>query len=317
MERSGHLAMLGFAALVAGSFALGSRAAPLIDPLALTAARFWLAAALLVPLALRTASRGAARPTLARGGAPGRWAILGSLYAIYFVLMFEGLKTAPPVGAAAVFTLTPLMAAGFGWLLLRQRLSRRAALALGIGAGGALWVVFRGDIGALLALTPGRGEAIYLVGCIAHALYTPLFRLWARGEGLARAALWTSLAGAVLLTTLGAPAILATDWRALPGIVWLTLGYTAAFATVASMLLLQFASLRLPAARVMAYTWLVPAFVLVWEAALGGPLPGAPVWPGLALTGVALALLLRPDQASGASGPAGRSAASGDSSRAR
>ena len=62
--------------------------------------------------------------------------MLGGLFAIYFILMFEGLKTAPPVAAAAVFTLTPVMSAGFGWLLLRQVTTGWIALALSVGAGG-------------------------------------------------------------------------------------------------------------------------------------------------------------------------------------
>ncbi|HCE70317.1 MAG TPA: EamA family transporter, partial [Ruegeria sp.] len=52
-----------------------------------------------------------------------------------FVLMFEGLKTAPPVSAAAVFTLTPVLSAVAGWLLLRQVTTPRMALALAVGAG--------------------------------------------------------------------------------------------------------------------------------------------------------------------------------------
>ncbi|HIC66573.1 MAG TPA: EamA family transporter, partial [Paracoccus sp.] len=43
----GHAAMLLFSALVAGSFSLGARAANLIDPAAITAARFVIAAALI------------------------------------------------------------------------------------------------------------------------------------------------------------------------------------------------------------------------------------------------------------------------------
>ena len=62
--------------------------------------------------------------------APWRYLALGAALAAYFVLMFEALKTAPPVSAAAVFTLTPLMAAGFGWLLMRQRMTARMAVAL-------------------------------------------------------------------------------------------------------------------------------------------------------------------------------------------
>ena len=51
-----------------------------------------------------------------------------------------------------------------------------------------------------------------------------------------------------------APAWLATDWAALPAIVWITLAYIVVFATMVSSYLLAFASLRLPAAKVMAYT---------------------------------------------------------------
>ena len=42
----GHLAMLAFSALVAGSFSLGALAAPFVDPAALSALRFAIAAVL-------------------------------------------------------------------------------------------------------------------------------------------------------------------------------------------------------------------------------------------------------------------------------
>lgn len=107
--------------------------------------------------------------------------MLGGLFGIYFVLMFEGLKTAPPVSAAAVFTLTPVMAGVFGWLLLRQVTTARMALALAIGAAGALWVIFRADVAALLAFEVGQGEVIYFFGCLSHAIYTPMVARLNRG----------------------------------------------------------------------------------------------------------------------------------------
>ncbi|MFN7052379.1 MAG: DMT family transporter, partial [Gemmobacter sp.] len=162
----GHLAMLAFSALVAGSFSLGALAAPLIDPGALTALRFLLAATLVGAMAF---GRGAIHRNMLH--APWRYVLLGGLLATYFVLMFHGLQTAPPVSAVAVFTLTPIMAAGFGWLLLRQGLTRRMALALVLGGLGALWIIFRADLRAAIQLDLGRGEAIYFLGCIAHALY--------------------------------------------------------------------------------------------------------------------------------------------------
>ncbi|TNC46771.1 DMT family transporter [Rubellimicrobium rubrum] len=284
--------MLVFSALVAGSFSLGARIATRVDPIAFTALRFWVAG--LVIGAGLAATGGLRRPR-----AVWRQGVLGVLYAVYFVLMFEGLKTAPPVAASAVFTLTPLVAAGFGWVLLRQRFSRRIAGALSLGGAGALWVIFRADLGALLALDLGRGEAIYFVGCVAHALYTPLVARLNRGEGAAEFSLGVVVAGALLLTVLGAPRILATDWLALPAIVWVTLLYVAIFASAATMTLLQFAALRLPSSKVMAYTYLVPAWVLLWEAGFGASPPPALVLVGVGMTGAALLLLLRPENGGG------------------
>ncbi len=286
----GHVAMLVFSALVGGSFVLGAMTAPLVDPAALNALRFLLAAAVIGAAAWTTTGL----PRSA-GRAPWRYGVLGGLFAVYFVLMFEGLKTAPPVSASAVFTLTPGMAAGFGWLLLRQRLTARMAVALAVGAAGAIWVIFRGDPAALAAMQIGPGERIYLLGCLAHAAYTPMVRRLNRGEPPVVFTFGTLVAGCTIMGAWGWRAIAATDWAALPVIFWIALAYLVIFATAASFVLLQAATLRLPSAKVMAYTYLVPTWVILWQMALGQPHPSVLVLGGVGLTILALALLLKDD----------------------
>lgn len=284
----GHLAMLVFSALVAGSFALGAMMANEVAPVAFTALRFALAAVL---LGLGALANGGIAPRDA--AAPWRYLLLGGLFSSYFVLMFEGLKTAPPVSAAAVFTLTPILSAIFGWLLLRQVTTARMALALAVGAAGALWVIFRADLGALLRFDIGRGEAIYFVGCMVHAAYVPFVRLMNRGERPLVFTFGMVVAGTLVLTTLGWGAIRATDWAALPGIVWVTLAYTVVFATAGSFVLTQYAALRLPSAKVMAYTYLTPAWVILWQTALGHGAPAGRVVLGVVAVMIALWLLLK------------------------
>lgn len=287
-ETQGHLAMLAFSALVAGSFSLGAMVANDISPLALTTARFLLAGMLIGAVAA-----GTGRLKREHFAAPWRYGVLGALFAFYFVMMFEGLKTAPAVSAAAVFTLTPIMAGGFGWLLLRQVTTPRMALALAIGAAGALWVIFRADLGALLAFEIGQGEVIYFWGCVAHALYAPMVRKLNRGEPALVFTLGMLIAGFLVLLAAGWGDVLATDWASLPPLVWVALVYLAVFASSATFVLLQFASLRLPSAKVMAYTYLTPSFVILWEIALGNGAPRSLVLGGVVLTVVALGMLLK------------------------
>ena len=84
--------MLLFSVLVAGSFALGSLVANEIAPLALNAPRFWIAAVIVGVVAFGS---GAVKPGDFK--ASWRYVVLGLVFSTYFVLMFEGLKTASSV----------------------------------------------------------------------------------------------------------------------------------------------------------------------------------------------------------------------------
>lgn len=295
--------MLAFSALVAGSFSLGQRIANQIDPAALTLVRFLLAA--VVMAAIVQAGPGFRRAHLR---APWRWGLLGGIYAIYFVLMFEGLKTASSVSTAAVFTLSPLLSAAFGWLLLRQVMTARMAAALAIGAAGALWVIFRADWAAFLRFEVGRGEVIYFVGCIVHAALPSVMKMTNRGEPQLVATTMLLAGGFATLLPWGLGPAMATNWPSLPLLVWVTVAYVALIASGATALLLAVASQRLPGAKVMAYTYLVPSWVIGWELALGAAPPPTLVMVGIGMTIVALAMLLKEEPVSAGPGRTGHPA---------
>ena len=281
-----HLAMMLFAACISVSFPLGHRAAPHIAPEALTLARFALAS---VVMALLAAGRARAE----HFRAAWRFPVLGGLLALYFVLMFEALRLTDAVSTAAVFTLIPAMSAVFGWLLLRQVTTPRMAVALALGSAGAVWVIFRGDWARLMALDLGAGEAIFLVGCAAHAFYAPLVRRLNRGEPVIVFTLGTLLGGLVPLALWAWPSAAGTDWGALPPVVWAAVAYLGLVATAGTFFLLQYATMRIKAAQVMAYGFLTPVFVVVWEGLLTGDWVSLPVWLGVAAIVGALLLLLR------------------------
>ena len=283
-----HIAMLVFSILIAGSFSLGSMVANDISPIALTAVRFVLAAFIVGSIALFSGS--IARKELT---ASWRYFVLGGTFSLYFILMFEGLKTASPVSAVAVFTLIPAMSCWLGFFILGQMVSGRTLLAVVIGATGSLWVVFRADFLALTMSSVGRGELIYFVGCVAHAFMPILFRGLNRGETPVMVTFGLLVSGALILCLFGAGEIIQTDWKELPSLVWITIFYVAVFATAVTSVCLQFASMHLPAANVMAYTYLTPTWVLLWEIFLGHDVPPFWIWGGVLLTAVSVIVLLR------------------------
>lgn len=282
----GHAAMLIFALLISGSFTLGDLAVPHIDPGALTVARFVLAALVIGLIA-------APRLRRVHFAAPWRYPILGGLMGAYFILMFEALAVTDPVSTGAVFTLTPIMSAVFGYLLLRQITTGTMAVSILLAGLGAIWVIFRADIDAILGLRLGWGERLFLVGCACHALYTPLVRLTRRDEPVLVYTLGMLLGGIATTTAYGWSATAATDWAELPVIAWAGILYLGVATTALTALLVQFATMRLPSAKVMAYGYLVPTFVIVQEGILGHGWVAAPVWLGVAATVVALLILLK------------------------
>lgn len=276
-----HLAMLAFAAMIAGSFTAGALAVPHIAPVPLNALRFLLATLVMGVLAF-----GIAREEPKVPPAPWRMLVLGALNAVYFVSMFIALTMTEPVATSAVFTLIPLMAAGLGFFLLRQRVGATVLLSLVFAALGSIWVIFRGDLGTIAAFDVGQGELIYLVGCFCYALYAPLVRRFNRGESALVSSFWTLAAATICIALFGIRDIFATDWLHLPAVVWWVLAYLAIFPTAISFFCLQYASMRLPASKVLAYGYLTPVFVIVYEGFLGHG------WASLSVAAGALVIVL-------------------------
>jgi drug/metabolite transporter (DMT)-like permease len=287
----GHCAALLFALIIAGSFALGDKAAPFMDPAALNTVRFVLSAVVVAAI-FRMARGSWPKPP----AAPWRFAVLGSLFGIYFITMFIGLRLSSPVSTSAVFTLIPIMSAGFGLLLLHQTTRPVVLLSLAVAASGSLWVIFRGDMEAILKFEIGRGEAVFLVGCACHAAYAPLLRLYRRDESQIEYTLWIVIGTAAFLTVFGLRPLLATDFAALPAIVWIAIAYLSILATAITTFLLQYAAVRLPASKVLSYGYLTPVFVIAIEGLTGFGWTNLSVLGGaIVIASALLVMALAPD----------------------
>ena len=261
----GHLAMLLFAALVSASYSLGGMAASHIAPAAINTIRFVIGIAVMAAaVALVTGGRIPAPRT------SWRYMVLGGLMAVFFVTMFMALRLTDPVSTGAVFTLMPLMSALFGYLLLGQVPNGLVLASLVFAGLGSVWVIFRGDVDALLAFDIGEGETIFFIGVICHALYAPMVKKLNDGrEPLVAFTLWTLVGTGLCIALYGTGDVLATDWTALPPVVWVAIIYLAIVTTAGTTFLVQFGAMRLPAAKVLAYTYLTPGCIILYEGLLG------------------------------------------------
>ena len=283
----GHAAMLAFSILVSVSFVAGLRIANQIDPSVITFVRFVIAAAF-IAIIITFQKQWEQSKLLSIW----RSAILGTLIAIYFVTMFEGLKTASSTSMSVVFTLTPLLAGFFDFHFSGTRMSRKVWGIVAFSALGAIWIIFDGELKNIKALNIGFGEKLFFMGCICHAIYAALIPKLNRGEPAIIQTFGTLVAGIFIVGFFSIGELSITLWSNINIFAVLTIIYLAIFATAISFFLIQYSAIRLSSIKVMAYTYAIPIWVVFSEMLiLGGSLDFS-ILIGALIISICLILLL-------------------------
>ena len=288
---SGHMAMLLFSLLVSGSFVLGSIIANLISPDLVTFLRFLIAFIAIAILILYQS-----KFRFLKYLSIGRSLILGALISIYFITMFEGLKTASSTSMAVVFTLTPLLAGFFDLIFSNRVMSKKVWITVVVAAIGALWIIFDGNIQNFINFKVGYGEKLFFIGCICHALYAALIPKFNNGEPAIIQTFGTLISGIIILGLFSNNEIIYHSWIDFPVIVLLTILYLAIFATAASFFLIQYSAVRLSSIKVMAYTYAVPIWVVLLQIIFLQQLPNSITFVGAFVILVSLLILLFNDE---------------------
>jgi drug/metabolite transporter (DMT)-like permease len=288
---SGHMAMLLFSLLVSGSFVLGSIIANLISPDLVTFLRFLIAFIAIAILILYQS-----KFCFLKYLSIGRSLILGALISIYFITMFEGLKTASSTSMAVVFTLTPLLAGFFDLIFSNRVMSKKVWITVVVAAIGALWIIFDGNIQNFINFKVGYGEKLFFIGCICHALYAALIPKFNNGEPAIIQTFGTLISGIIILGLFSNKEIIYYSWIDFPVIVLLTILYLAIFATAASFFLIQYSAVRLSSIKVMAYTYAVPIWVVLLQIIFLQELPNTITFVGAFVILVSLLILLFNDE---------------------
>lgn len=253
-----HCSMIAFSIFVSGSFTFGSLIADSIDPELLTFYRFLLATLLLgIILHFKKSIHSSHFKKV------WRYFVLGAIYSTYFVFMFVALKYTTTVSTAAIFTLLPLFAAIMERLFLRKKSPLLIWLALISSGCGAIWIIFEGSIIGLLQFRFEKGEAIFLVGTIVYASYAIIQPKLFKGENIYVTTLGVLAAGSIILAI---SLILQQSSFIVDKItfeVFWVIFYLSIFASIGSISCLNYASPRLSAPVVSAYTLLVPFWVIL------------------------------------------------------
>jgi drug/metabolite transporter (DMT)-like permease len=263
-----HAQVLLSRALIATSFTIGVAITHGLEPLLLTLLRFALASVLFAPYVFWRHK--VAWPSLR---AWLGYSAISACMVIFFWCMFEALRLTSALNAAAIHTLVPGLSAIYAAWLLAERLQRHQLVALAVGLIGALWVVFRGESSRLLGLEIGAGDLIFLLGCLAMGLYTPLTRKCYQGEPVAVMTFWVLVTGTGWLLLINNVAVWEMNWASVEPRVYAGVLYLAVFTTVVTFFIQQHGAVHIGPTHTAAYTYLTPLMVVLIEWFSGDGLP--------------------------------------------
>lgn len=280
-----HSLMLFCAVLVSTSFTACAAVSDALDPLVLTFTRFLLASLFLSPWVMVKVGLRVSPSLLFRS------AIISCCLVLFFWCMFLSLRYTTALNTSVIFATVPFISFMYNRLLGQDHIGRTRTTALLLGMAGAVWVIFRGDPAQLIKLDLNRGDLIFLAGCFANGLYTPLVKKLYRGEQMIQFTFWILVTGTVWLGLVGGTRLVATEWGLIPGGTWGWIVYLAFFTTVITFFLTQYCILFLGPTRVMAYSYLYPCLVLILDLLLGKGLPPPGVLPGVAIVLAAMIVL--------------------------
>ena len=280
--------MFLFSLFVTGSFIFGKLYAEIIEPELLTFYRFLFGALILGSYLVY--SKNLSRSILFR---PWRYLVLGGIYSVYFVFMFIALRYTSTISTSAIFALMPFFTLILDSLLFNKKSKPLIWLALGLSSFGALFIVFDGSLQNALKFKMDYGELIFLIGTIVYSSYALLQPRLNNSEHLLITTFGVLIAGTLIVgSTLVIQGESFTPDTISLGLIFLVI-YLAIFASIGTILCLNYASNKIPGTNVMAYSLLIPFWVLLVESFGNEGLAPAYTYIGIVPIGMGLIFLYR------------------------
>ncbi len=238
-----------------------------LEPFALTAIRFTIAAAVLWLVAVRL-EPDTPLPWSVRWRLAGLGVLGNSCYQMGFIV---GLDRTTAGNSALLIASTPLMTAVLGSALGVERLTRGVLTAVGLGTVGVALVVLAK--GAGFSLDTMSGDLLTLGAVFCWALFTHGVRGMKDRASPLRVTAWTTLGGAPLLVAVGLPDLARLDWAAVGAATWGAVLYSALLSIVVAYLIWNRSVQHIGGNRTALYGVTVPLFALATAAIVLGERP--------------------------------------------
>jgi drug/metabolite transporter (DMT)-like permease len=285
-DHATDLGLLALAAIWGINFSVVKAVLGVLDPLALNALRFPMAALVLAAVMARRPAPPIDRADRIPIALLG---ILGNV--IYQMAFIQGIDATLAGNASLLLATSPVWTVLLSAALGHEEPNGLVFLGSAITLGGMGLVVLGGGRAVGLGWETLRGDALMIGASVLWSVYTVGSGRYVRKYGAIRVTAWTLWVGTPLLVLLGLPSLLSTHWGSVPGWVWGGVAYAGILSVGLAYLLWYRGVKRLGNSRTALYSNLVPVAALLTAWLWLGEVPTALQVGGAAviLAGISLA----------------------------
>lgn len=200
-----------------------------------------------------------------------------------------GLSITTPSNASIVTTSLPIFAMILSALILKEPITGKKALGVGIGCSGALILIMSSAAAHDSRIGDIRGDLLCIFAQLSFALYLALYRNVLRRYSPITVSKWMFTWATLLLSPFMIPHAVRTDWSIVTPGAWVGTAFVVFFGTYVAYLLMQTAQKTLRPTVVSIYNYMQPVVavsvslaagmcVFTWKQALAVALVFGGVW---------------------------------------
>ncbi|WP_179381533.1 DMT family transporter [Jannaschia marina] len=230
-----------------------------------------------------------------RPKAPGKHLIRGLLGGVTMGLNFYALGQLPVTNAQTLSYLTPVLSIPAAVILLGERLSTRAVIAVALGFAGMIAMLYT----ATARPDWGWAELSGMLAGISSACLMALIRVQIRAMTATETVMSIAMSFACITSAMGLVAVLLTGWTPMTSDLWFWLG-GAGLLGAATHITATAAVARAPVSTLAPFDYSGLVFAVGLDFVLFAHLPGPWGWLGIVLITAAGLLTALSGRASGA-----------------
>ncbi|MDH3699256.1 MAG: DMT family transporter, partial [Flavobacteriaceae bacterium] len=176
--------------------------------------------------------------------------------AVNMLVFFKGLDLSTPINSSVLVTTTPIIVVVLSAILIREKVSWRKAIGIGIGLVGAVVLILYGQEIRQDAPNIPLGNSLFLVNALFFALYLILVKKLVDKYHPFTLMKWLFLAGIFINAPVALGEFLEVEWTSLPVDVMAKMAFVVIGTTFCAYLFNLFALTQLKASTVSSFIYL-------------------------------------------------------------